>query len=77
MASLRYGTIPIVRRRPADSVELLTRRRSHRRRVQRLNTEAMSWALGYALDLHAQPALWSRLVRNACSRTFLVAPGRQ
>jgi starch synthase len=74
MYSLRYGTIPIVRRTGglADSVELFDAQTKLGTGVvfNDFNSEAMAWALGYALDLHAQPALWSRLVRNAMLQDF-------
>jgi starch synthase len=74
MYSLRYGTVPIVRRTGglADSVE-------HFDAVTLAGTgivfndfdaPALEWALNTALDLYAQPALWARLMQNGMARDF-------
>jgi starch synthase len=74
MYSLRYGTIPIVRRTGglADSV-------THFDPVTGQGTgivfndfdgAAMGWALNTAMQWYAQPELWERLVRNAMRCDF-------
>ncbi|HEU5135969.1 MAG TPA: glycogen synthase [Steroidobacteraceae bacterium] len=74
MYSLRYGTIPIVRRTGglADSV-------THFDPVTGVGTgivfndfdaAAMSWALDTAMKWYADPALWQRIVQNAMRRDF-------
>jgi starch synthase len=74
MYSLRYGTVPVVRRTGglADSVE-------HYDPVSGAGTgvvfndfdpSALAWALNAALDLYAQPAHWSRMMRNGMQRDF-------
>ncbi len=75
MYSLRYGTVPIVRRTGglADSVEHYdpATRRGHRDRVQRLRRRRRwTWALNTALDLYAEPAHWTRMMRNGMQRDF-------
>jgi starch synthase len=72
--SLRYGTVPIVRRTGglADSVE-------HFDVVSGTGTgivfndydgTAISWALQTALDLYQKKGSWRRLVQNAMARDF-------
>jgi starch synthase len=74
MYSLRYGTIPIVRRTGglADSV-------THFDPVSGLgtgivfndfDTGAINWALDTAMQWYGQPDLWRRLVQNAMSCDF-------
>ncbi len=74
MYSLRYGTIPIVRRTGglADSV-------AHFDPVTGVGTGivfndfdaiAMSWALDTAMKWYADPALWRRIVQNAMRCDF-------
>ncbi len=74
MYSLRYGTIPVVRRTGglADSVEPIDAERGTGTGIvfDHFNTEAMHWALNTALDLYAQPQLWRRFVRNAMAQDF-------
>jgi starch synthase len=74
MYSLRYGTLPIVRRTGglADSVELVNPQvRSGTGIVfNDFNAEAMSWALNTALDLYRAPKLWRDLQRNAMAQDF-------
>jgi starch synthase len=74
MYSLRYGTIPIVRRTGglADSV-------AHFDPVTGVGTGivfndfdsiAMGWALDTAMSWYSQPALWERIVQNAMRCDF-------
>jgi starch synthase len=74
MYSLRYGTIPIVRRTGglADSVQQFDAASGQGTGVvfNDYDTGAVMWAVGTALDLYAQPALWQRLVHNAMAADF-------
>lgn len=74
MYSLRYGTIPIVRRTGglADSVSMFEPRPGRGTGIvfNDFNTEAMSWAMNTALDLYGKPKTWARLVGNAMAEDF-------
>jgi starch synthase len=74
MYSLRYGTVPIVRRTGglADSVEPYNPDTGHGTGIvfDEFNSEALEWALNNALDLHAQPAHWRRMVLNGMAKNF-------
>ncbi|MGH8319910.1 MAG: glycogen synthase [Steroidobacteraceae bacterium] len=77
MYSLRYGTVPIVRRTGglADSVELYDPDTGPGTQGTGIvfgdfNSEALEWALNTALDLHAQPAHWRRMVLNGMAKNF-------
>jgi starch synthase len=74
MYSLRYGTIPIVRRTGglADSVELVNPEAGTGTGIvfNDFNAEAMGWALNAALDLYAKPRTWRRFVLNAMAQDF-------
>jgi starch synthase len=74
MYSLRYGTVPIVRKTGglADSVVPYDPASGEGTGVvfERYNAEALEWALNAALDLYAQPAHWSRMVRNGMAQDF-------
>jgi starch synthase len=74
MYSLRYGTVPIVRRTGglADSVENYDPVTGQGTGIvfNDYNTEGLEWALNTALDLYAEPAHWERMVRNGMSRDF-------
>jgi starch synthase len=74
MYSLRYGTIPIVRRTGglADSVR-------HFDPATGVGTgcvfndydsPAVEWAVNTTLSWYAQPALWQRLIQNAMQEDF-------
>ncbi|HPF25708.1 MAG TPA: glycogen synthase GlgA [Steroidobacteraceae bacterium] len=74
MYSLRYGTIPIVRRTGglADSVthfDPLTGR-GNGVVFNDFDGNAIRWALRTALDWYADPALWEKIVRNAMRADF-------
>jgi starch synthase len=72
--ALRYGTPPVVRRTGglADTVELFDSAtgRGTGFVFDHYDADAVRWALGYALDCHADPAVWERLVRNGMARDF-------
>ncbi len=74
MYSLRYGTVPIVRRTGglADSVEMYSPSTGRGTGIvfEDFNSEALEWALNTALDLYAQPEQWQRMVLNGMSRDF-------
>ncbi|HJS89223.1 MAG TPA: glycogen synthase [Steroidobacteraceae bacterium] len=74
MYSLRYGTVPIVRRTGglADSVDLYDPDTGEGTGIvfDHFDSEALEWALNTALDLHAQPAHWRRMVRNGMAKDF-------
>jgi starch synthase len=74
MYSLRYGTIPIVRRTGglADSVQLVDPEAGTGTGIvfNDFNTAAMAWALNTALDLYAKPRIWRRFVLNAMAQDF-------
>ncbi len=68
MYSLRYGTVPIVRRTGglADSVELFNRSTGTGTGIvfNDFNEIAMGWGLNAALDLYEDKKAWNKLVRN-------------
>jgi starch synthase len=74
MYSLRYGTVPIVRRTGglADSVEPYDPHTGLGTGVMfdDFDPEGLEWAVNIALDLYGEPAHWTRIVRNAMSRDF-------
>ena len=74
MYSLRYGTVPIVRRTGglADSVEQYDPQTGEGTGIvfSDFNSEALESALNIALDLHAQPQQWQRVVRNGMAKDF-------
>ncbi len=74
MYSLRYGTVPIVRRTGglADSVEHYDAPSGQGTGIvfNDFNSEGLEWALNMALDLYAEPAQWTRMVRNGMARDF-------
>ena len=74
MYSLRYGTVPIVRRTGglADSVERYERASGTGTGIvfNDFDTPALEWALNSALDLYAEPGQWTRMMRNGMRRDF-------
>ena len=74
MYSLRYGTVPIVRRTGglADSVERYDPASGNGTGIlfAEFSAEALAAALYAALDLHAAPAHWMRMARNGMARDF-------
>ena len=74
MFSLRYGTIPIVRRTGglADTVTLFNRETGEGTGIvfEHFDADAMRWALARALELFHDRAAWARIVQNAMSQDF-------
>jgi starch synthase len=74
MYSLRYGTVPIVRHTGglADSVEQFDPVSGEGTGIvfAEFNSAALERALNTALDLHAQPQHWRRMVRNGMAKDF-------
>jgi starch synthase len=74
MYSLRYGTVPIVRRTGglADSVQHFDAETGAGTGIvfNDFNSEALEWALNTALDLYSEPEQWTRLVRNGMAKDF-------
>jgi starch synthase len=74
MYSLRYGTVPIVRRTGglADSVENYDPDTGLGTGVvfNDYDSEALEWGINTALDLYAEPEQWRRIVRNGMQRDF-------
>jgi starch synthase len=74
MYSLRYGTIPVVRRTGglADSVTHFDPATGQGTGIvfNDFDTSAMNWALDTAMQWYAQPDLWNRIVQNAMSCDF-------
>jgi starch synthase len=74
MYSLRYGTVPVVRRTGglADSVEPYNpvTRRGTGIVFNDFNVPAMAWALNTALELYADRAEWQQLMRNGMAQDF-------
>jgi starch synthase len=74
MYSLRYGTVPIVRRTGglADSVQHFDVATGTGTGIvfNDYNEIAVSWAIGYALDLYQQKGAWRRLVQNGMAQDF-------
>ena len=74
MYSLRYGTIPIVRKTGglADSVQHFDPATGGGTGIvfNDYDSAAMSWAFDTAMEWYAQPALWERIVQNAMHMDF-------
>ena len=74
MYSLRYGTVPIVRRTGglADSVVHYSPATGEGTGIvfENFDAAALRWALDLTLDLHRQPLHWRRLVQNAMAQDF-------
>jgi starch synthase len=74
MYSLRYGTVPIVRRTGglADSVQHFDVATGLGTGVvfNDYNVEAVNWAIGTALDWYENRGLWHRLVQNGMAQDF-------
>jgi starch synthase len=74
MYSLRYGTVPVVRRTGglADSVHQFDSSSGRGTGVvfNDYDVTGVLWAVGAALDLYAQPAVWWRLVKNGMAQDF-------
>jgi len=72
MFSLKYGTLPIVRRTGglADTVEPIDGDRGTGFVFEDFTADALRWALGSALQLYRDRERWKRLMLNAMSRDF-------
>ena len=74
MYSLKYGTIPVVRKTGglADTVSLWDpdTREGTGIVFDHYTPEGFSWAVRAALDLFAEPATWKRLIQNAMAQDF-------
>ena len=74
MYSLRYGTVPIVRRTGglADSVQLFEPGAGKGTGIlfNDFNDVAMNWALNTALDLFEDKKAWRKLVRNGMAANY-------
>ena len=74
MYSLRYGTVPIVRRTGglADSVQHFDAKTGRGTGVvfNDFNPQALEWALNSALDLYGAPTQWQRVVKNGMQQDF-------
>ncbi len=74
MYSLRYGTVPIVRRTGglADSVQLFDPHSGQGTGIvfNDYNVPALGWALNYAFDLYQDKSTWRKLVRNGMAMDF-------
>jgi starch synthase len=74
MYSLKYGTIPIVRRTGglADSVQMWdpSARTGTGIVFNDFDAPAVSWAIHTALDVYKDAAAWQQLIRNAMSQDF-------
>jgi starch synthase len=74
MFSLRYGTVPIVRRTGglADSVSQFDEQAGKGTGVvfTHPTPDGLRWAIRRALDLYRRPEAWLRLVRNAMAQDF-------
>jgi len=74
MYSLRYGTVPIVRKTGglADSVEHYDPATGRGTGIvfNDYDAEALEWGINTALDWYAEPERWKRIVRNGMERDF-------
>ena len=74
MYSLKYGTVPIVRRTGglADSVQMWEPHSGQGTGIvfNDFDGPAMRWALGTALDLYADREAWSRIMHNGMVKDF-------
>jgi starch synthase len=74
MYSLKYGTVPIVRRTGglADTVQLFNRSTGEGTGIvfDHFEADAARRALIYALELYAEPGVWRRLMLNGMAQDF-------
>ncbi|MBT8131788.1 MAG: glycogen synthase GlgA [Gammaproteobacteria bacterium] len=74
MYSLRYGTVPIVRRTGglADTVQLYEpeTRKGNGIVFRDYNEIGLLWAINTALDLYSDQQTWTRIVRNGMLKDF-------
>ncbi|MCB1055373.1 MAG: glycogen synthase GlgA [Acidobacteria bacterium] len=74
MYSLRYGTVPIVRKTGglADTVQLFDPATGEGTGVvfEHQNADAVRWALTFALRLFGEPEAWRRMVTNGMAQDY-------
>ena len=74
MYSLRYGTVPIVRRTGGlgDSVQQFdpSSRKGNGVVFNDYNASALGWAINYALDLYPEKPVWRKLMRNGMAMDY-------
>jgi starch synthase len=74
MYSLRYGTVPVVRRTGglADTVRLYDETTGEGTGFvfDHFTSQGLAWALGYALDVWQDRKAWRRLMRNGMAEDF-------
>ena len=74
MYSLKYGTVPIVRKTGglADSVQLFSARTGEGTGIvfNDFNAQAFGWALNTALDLYEEKKTWNTLRRNGMKMDY-------
>jgi starch synthase len=74
MYSLKYGTIPIVRRTGglADSVQMWDGQTRQGTGIvfNDFDSSAIRWAIHTALDLHKDRDAWLQMMRNAMAQDF-------
>jgi starch synthase len=74
MYSLKYGTVPIVRRTGglADSVQLYDPDTGSGTGIvfNDYNPQAVSWAISSAIDLYQNRAVWTRIMLNGMAQDF-------
>ena len=74
MYSLRYGTVPIVRRTGglADSVQQFNPSSGKGTGIvfNDYNASALGWAINFALDLYPDKTTWRKLMRNGMSMDY-------
>jgi starch synthase len=74
MYSLKYGTVPIVRRTGglADAVQLYDPESGGGTGIvfDDYNPEAVTWAINAALDLYQDESQWLQIMRNGMARDF-------
>ena len=74
MYSLRYGTVPIVRKTGglADTVELYDPATGEGTGFvfDHYNTEAVTWAITAALDVYQDHDVWKKLMRNGMAKDY-------
>lgn len=74
MYSLKYGTVPIVRKTGglADSVQLIDPENGSGTGIifNSYNEAALTWAINTALDLYQNKPLWQQVVQNGMAQDF-------
>lgn len=74
MYSLKYGTVPIVRKTGglADTVDLFDPKTGEGTGVvfEHYDSTGFAWALKTALTLHRDPAAWAKLRQNAMAKDY-------